>query len=149
MQTIFNGIDLNEDIEQNSQNSRLTKLHCCDMPYKERSMFEVRKMLTEKFKNVFTSQQIETIIKIYFDFDNYMCSQHHEVIRGVNRTFIVAGATFIVCDNIERVCELFPEITSREDHKEKIVKYSLLIKSKIPENDYYDDASRELAQNSP
>jgi hypothetical protein len=139
----------------NAQKPQLSKnqiklLHSWDsMPYRERAKISTKKELTEKLKKSFQCQQIETISKIYFDFIDYIHDYRAMTLRGSNRTFVMAGTTLLICNDINLVCTLFPEITLRADHKNKIINYSTWIKSTVFNDDYYDDASRELAERSP
>lgn len=139
MQTIFAGIDLYEDYDNKSLTS------CEQLSYKERLKNVTTNMLKTKFKNNLNSSQIETILKIYFEFVE---KPKQRIFRGNTRYFVMAGVTMIVCKDIDIVCNLFSEIENNICNKRAIMMYSTLIKSSFCTYDDYDHASIELAYRS-
>lgn len=137
MQIIFEGIDLYEDLPNNfiKQSDNYV------MPYKQISKIHSSNMLITKLHNNFTQEQIQIILKTYFDFAECMS----KVMRGKTRYFLMAGATFLVCNDIDIVLKLFSEIVPDLHNKKIIVMYSVIMNS---DDNHYDKASAELAYRS-
>lgn len=143
MQTIFEGIDLYEDLPTEIPPTKLVENNdkWNKISYKERVKVHTSNMLTKKLHNDFTHEQIQTIINTYFNF----IETGNKIFRGLTRYFLMAGATFLICNNIDLVLKLFTEISPTLRNSQIILMYSTLINKECT---YYDEASRELALKS-